>query len=164
MSKTTLKIVSKDAEVVHENFSSVAKEVGEDCRHTSLKRRGGVAQSEWHASQGECAKGTCERRLLLIVKMNSNLIVARISIEEAEVTQSCQSVQDLVDEREWEVILFRGRVQLPIADANFPFRWKSCLDLFTLLVCCDCYFGFLRNNVYRTHPLAVIYGVDNFCV
>ena len=76
---TTLKIISKDAEVVHE---TVAKEVKEDCRHTSLKGRGGVAQSKWHASEGECDKGTCERRLLLIVEMNDNLIVAQISVEE----------------------------------------------------------------------------------
>ena len=86
MSKTALKVVSKDEKNVHENFQAIAKKVGEDCRHTSLKGRGGIAQSEWHASEGECAKRTCEHRLLLIVAMNCNLIVARISVEEAKVT------------------------------------------------------------------------------
>ena len=57
--------------------------------HTSLEGRGGVAQSEWHVSEGEGAKRTCERRLLLIVRVDSNPIVVRISIEEAEVTRSC---------------------------------------------------------------------------
>ena len=58
-----------------------------------------VAQSEWHASESEGAKRTSERGLLLIVGVDSNLIVARVSVEKAEVVGSCQSVQDLVDER-----------------------------------------------------------------
>ena len=59
----------------------------------------GIAQSEWHASEGKCSKRTCEHRLLLIVGLNRNLVIARISVEEAEVISSCQSVQDLVDEQ-----------------------------------------------------------------
>ena len=96
--------------------------------------------------------------------MNRNLIVARLSIEEAEVTQSCQSVQDLVDEREWEVVLLGRGVQLSIVDADSPLCQKACLDFLTLLVRRDRYSGFLQNNVHRTHPLAIGYGVDNFCV
>ena len=98
VSKTSLEVVSKDGEIIHEDFLTVAKKVGEDSRHTSLEGRRGVAQSEWHASEGEGAKRTCERCLLLIVGVDSNLIIARISVEEAEVVGSCQSVQDLVDE------------------------------------------------------------------
>ena len=37
--------------------------------------------------------------VFLIVGMDGNLVIARISVEEAEVVRSCQSVQDLVDER-----------------------------------------------------------------
>ena len=73
--------------------------VREDSRHASLEGRGGVAQSEWHASEGDGAKRTCEHCLLLIVRVDSNLVIAQIFIEKAEVIQSCQSVQDLVDER-----------------------------------------------------------------
>ena len=86
MSKKTLKVISKDEKVAHENFQAIAKKVGEDCRHASLKCPVGVAQSKWHASEGECVKETCERRLLLIVRMNHNLVVTRISIQKAEVT------------------------------------------------------------------------------
>ena len=50
------------------------------------RRSRGVAQSEWHASEGEGAKRTCECRLLLILGMNSYLIIARISVEEEKVT------------------------------------------------------------------------------
>ena len=106
-------------------------------------------------SEGECSKRTCERRLLLIVGMNSNLIVARISVKEPEVTGSCQSVQDLVDEREREVVLLGRGVHLPVVDADYPLRQKACLDFLALLVRRDRYSGFLRNNVQRTHPLAV---------
>ena len=96
--------------------------------------------------------------------MNVNLVVALISVQKTEVTRSCQSVQDLVDEPEWEVILYRDRVQLPIVNVDSPFRRKSCLDLFALLVRSDRYSGFLRDNVHQTHLLAIEYGVDNFCV
>ena len=100
MSKTSIEVVSKDGEIVHENFKTVAKKVREDGRHTSLEGRGGVAQSKWHASESEGAKRTSERGLLLIVGgVDSNLIIARVSVEEAEVVGSCQLVQDLVDER-----------------------------------------------------------------
>ena len=51
-----------------------------------LKGRGGIAQSEWHTSAGEGTKQTCERHLLLIVEMNSDLIITRISNEKSEVT------------------------------------------------------------------------------
>ena len=47
-----------------------------NCRHASLEGRGCVAQSEWHVSEGEGAKKTSERGLLLIVGADSNLIVA----------------------------------------------------------------------------------------
>ena len=99
MSKTVVEVVPKDGEVIHENFQAVAKKVGEDYRHALLKCRGGVAQSKWHASEGEYGKRTCERRLLLIVGMNHILVVARLSVQEVEVTRSSQSVQDLVDEQ-----------------------------------------------------------------
>ena len=46
VSKTTLKIISKDEKVVHEKFQVVAKKVGEDCHHASLKCHRGIAQSE----------------------------------------------------------------------------------------------------------------------
>ena len=79
MSKTTLEVISKDEKVINENFQAVAKKVGEDCRHASFKCRGGVAQSEWHAFEGKCAKRTCERHLLLIIGINRDLVIAQIS-------------------------------------------------------------------------------------
>ena len=98
MSKTTVEVISIDKEVIHENFQDITKKVGEDCHHASLKYCTGVAQSKWHACEGEYAKRTCERRLLLIFGMDYNLVVAQISVQEAKVTCSCQSVHDLVDE------------------------------------------------------------------
>ena len=96
--------------------------------------------------------------------MNGNLIVARISIKEVEVTRSCQSVQDLVNEWEREVVVLGCGVQLSVVDVDSPLRQKACLDFLAFLVCRDHYSCFLRNNVYRTHPLAIGYGVDDFCV
>ena len=56
--------------------------------------------------------------------MNCNLIIARISVEEAEVTQSCQSIQDLVDERDREVVLLGSGVHLAVVDADSPLHRK----------------------------------------
>ena len=62
------------------------------------------------------------------------------------------------------MILFCGRVQFLIVDAHSSFHRKSCLGLFVLLVRRERYSGFIRNNVQQTHPLAIEYGVDDFCV
>ena len=60
------------------------------------------------------------------------------------------------------MVLLRGGVQLLIIDVDSPFHQKACLDLLVFLVRCDCYSRFLRNNVHRTHPLAIRYGIDDF--
>ena len=99
VSKKTFEVVSKDGEIVHEVFYGVAKKVRKYCHHASLEGRGGIAQSEWHAFEGDGAKRTSERGLLLIVEVDRNLIIAQVPVEEAEVIGSCQSVQDLVDEQ-----------------------------------------------------------------
>ena len=53
------------------------------------------------------------------------------------------------------MVLLGHRVQLMIVDANSPLRRKACLDFLALLICSDRYSGFLQNNMYRTHPLAI---------
>ena len=85
MSKTTFEVISKDGEIVHEDFKAIAKKVRKNCRHALLEGCGGVAQSEWHASEGEGDKRTSEQVFSLIVGVDSNLIVARISVKKAEV-------------------------------------------------------------------------------
>ena len=52
VSKTTIEVVYKDREVVHENFQAVAKKVGEDCRHASLKCRRGGGGGGLHSPNG----------------------------------------------------------------------------------------------------------------
>ena len=42
MSQKTIEVISKDGQIIHEDFENFAKEVGEDCRHTLLECRGGV--------------------------------------------------------------------------------------------------------------------------
>ena len=80
--------------------------------------------------------------------MNGNLVVARISVQKVEVTRSCQSVQDLVNEREREVVLLGRGVQLCVIDADSPLRRKACLDLLAFLVFCDRYSNFLWKNMH----------------
>ena len=55
-------------------------------------------------------------------------------------------------------------VQLPIVDADSSFCRKVYLDLLAFHVNRDHYSSFLWDNVHRTHPLAIGYGVNNFCI
>ena len=80
--------------------------------------------------------------------MNCNLVVARVSIQEAEVTLSCQMVHNLVDERLGKVILLPRRIQLSIIETDLPFCQKGCLDLLSLLFHGDRDSKFLGNNMY----------------
>ena len=41
MSKTAVKVISKDGEIIHKDLKTVAKEVGENRRHPSLECRVG---------------------------------------------------------------------------------------------------------------------------
>ena len=42
VSQKAIEVVSKDGEIVYEDFKTVAKEVGEDCPYTPQKCREGV--------------------------------------------------------------------------------------------------------------------------
>ena len=42
VSETLVKVISKDREVIHEDFEIAAKEAREDHRHTSLECSGGI--------------------------------------------------------------------------------------------------------------------------
>ena len=84
VSKIVVEVVSIDGEVIHENFQAVAKKVREDSN--------GRCTIQMASFEAECVKRTCEHRLLLIVGMDCNLVLARISIPKAKVTRSCPSV------------------------------------------------------------------------
>ena len=46
-SEIAAEVISKDGEIIHENFETVAKKVREDCHHTYLEYHGGL-----HSSNG----------------------------------------------------------------------------------------------------------------
>ena len=67
------------------DFHVVLDQVREDRHHTPLKRSGCVAESKGHSSVGECAVWAGEGILILVVKMNRDLMITRIAIEVAEI-------------------------------------------------------------------------------
>ena len=98
VSQAAVVVISKDEEIVHEDFETVDKKIGEDCRLTSIECHGGITLSEWHLSKTKRAKGTCKLYLFWIIRINSNLVIGRVSIQEAKVILSCKTVQDVVNE------------------------------------------------------------------
>ena len=72
--------------------------IREKTEHASLECHESVAQSKGHASVCEGSEKAGERSLLLIFCSNRDLIVSRVSIQEAIVLMSSQAFEHLIDE------------------------------------------------------------------
>ena len=77
-------------------------------------------QPKRHATIGECPKSIGKRRLLLIFGVHRDLVISRITIQEAIVLVPSQALHHLINKWEWEVILLSGGIQLAVVNANSP--------------------------------------------
>ena len=102
--KAFVKTLSIDREIIHEDFHDVLDQVREDRHHTPLKRSGCVAETKGHSLVGEHAVRAGEGSLILIIKMDKNLMITRIAIEVAEIGMLVQPFKHFVNEGQWEVI------------------------------------------------------------
>ncbi|MED6222068.1 hypothetical protein PIB30_060909, partial [Stylosanthes scabra] len=59
-------------------------------KHTPLKCGRSIAESKWHPPISEDTEWACERSLLLICRINHNLVVASITIQKTIVCMSSQ--------------------------------------------------------------------------
>ena len=84
--KAFVKTLSIDREIIYEDFHDVLDQVREDCHHTLLKRSGCIAETKGHPLVGERAVRAGEGSLILVIRMDSNLMmITRIAIEVAEI-------------------------------------------------------------------------------
>jgi hypothetical protein len=82
----------KNREVIHKYLQKIFYHVGEDRHHTSLEGGRCIAKAKGHASVSKSAKGTCERRHLLVLRVNNNLVVSGVAIYEAVITLASQTL------------------------------------------------------------------------
>ena len=97
MVKTYQKGISKHEEVINEYFNEPFHKIREDAEHTTLKRCRCISQPKGHASVRKYSKLTSEGGLLLILRSNQNLIIARIIIKKA-VRLTIQALGQLMGE------------------------------------------------------------------
>ena len=118
--KAFVKTLSIDREIIHEDFHDVLDQVREDRHHTPLKRSGCVAETKGHSPVGERAVRADEGSLILVIRMDRDMMITRIAIEVIEIGMLGQSFKHLVNEGQWEVIFPGGFVKHPVVDTHSP--------------------------------------------
>ena len=83
MDEAFIKAFPIDRDIIHVNFHNAFYQVIENAEHTSLERGRGITRAEGHSPIGICAKGAGEGCLVLVIYINFNLEVARITIQKA---------------------------------------------------------------------------------
>jgi hypothetical protein len=153
--KPLLKALAIDWEVIHEYFHDISDQVREDHHHTPLKWSRCTVKTKRHLPVGECAVGIGEGNLTLVIRMNENLMINRISIKVAEEWVLRQLFKHLINERERDVIFPGGLVEHPVIDAhpptsNFPMRYELILSFWTIVM--PSFFGITWTGL--THSLS----------
>lgn len=94
--------------------------LGEDRVREALERRRRVRLAEWHHTKLKVAVMHLKSRLLLINLPHTNLVIARAQVQLREVGNTCQLIQQLVDDRQGELVLDRHQIQSPVVNAETP--------------------------------------------
>jgi hypothetical protein len=91
-----------------ENFIQIlkafVKTLSIDRHHTLLKRRGCVAETKGHPPIGEHAVRAGEGSLILVIRMDRDLMITRIAIEVTEIGMLGQPFKHFINEGQREVI------------------------------------------------------------
>ena len=118
--KAFVKTLSIDREIFHEDFHDVLDQVREDRHHTLLKRSGCVVETKGHPPVGERAVRTGEGSLILIIRMDRDLMITRIANEVTEIRILGQPFKHFINEGQWEVIFLGDFVKHPVVDTHSP--------------------------------------------
>jgi len=95
--KAFVKALSIDQEMIHEDFHDVRDEVREDRHHTLLKRSGCVAETKGPSPIGKRAIRASEGSLILVIRMDRDLMITRIAIEVTEIGMLGQPFKHFVN-------------------------------------------------------------------
>ena len=96
--KAFVKTLSIDQEIIHENFHDVLDQVREDRHHIPMKRSWCVAETKGHSPVGERVVRAGESSLILVIRMNRDLMITRIAIKVAEIGMLGQPFKHFVNE------------------------------------------------------------------
>jgi hypothetical protein len=80
-----------------------------------------VLQPERYCSISICSKGGDERRFDLIFLLESDLMIARVAVEEGEQDAASRGVDDLIDAWEREGVLRAVFIEISIIHTHPPF-------------------------------------------
>jgi hypothetical protein len=109
-----------DDHVIHVGFDVLIELSLETGLDSSLVGSAGVLQPERHGRVAVGAKRGDECGLLLVFFLDSNLVVPRVAVEEAEQIAACRGVDDLIYLRQPEGVLGAVLVEVSVVDTHPP--------------------------------------------
>ena len=90
-------------EVLKTNQHDVHK-IAEAMRHGTLEGGSSIFEAKGHDSIGECAPWGCECHFVMVFFLNLDLVLSRKTVHEGKGFMSGACIDDLIDERCWEVV------------------------------------------------------------
>ena len=105
-------------EAVVETNQHNANEVEEAMCHGVLEGGSNIFQAKGHDSIHECAPRGCECCLITVLFLDLYLVISRKSVHEGKGLMSSACINDLIDERCWEVIFGTCPIEIMEVCAN----------------------------------------------
>ena len=107
------------------------------------------------------AIGTCEGGLTLVIRVNRDLVIARVTIKIAEEGVIGQSLEHLINEGEREMILPGGGVEFSVIDTHRPSSDSALRNQLIVLVLHNYHFSLLGYDLYWIDPFTILNGVND---
>jgi hypothetical protein len=126
---------------------------------TLLKWSRCIAKTKRHSPVGERAVGIGESSLTLVIRMNRNLMIIRVSVEVAEEWVLCQPFKHLINEGEREVIFPGSLIEHPVIDAHPPPSYCPLRYELISLIMDHCHASLLWNILNWSDPLIILHVV-----
>src|SRR3954463_4000701 len=87
--------------------------------HAPLVGWSGVLDAEYHGGVEECSEWRHERCLLLVIDCHFYLVVTKVGVKESQRHQAHGRVDDLIDPREDELLLWAGAIEICVVDTHY---------------------------------------------
>lgn len=130
-------------DVIHKNLEELSEKLAQDCGHHGLERSWGIRQVEGHDDKLKMSKAGPESRFVLVASPYSDLMKALLEVDFRENYHPHETIENLLNARELELILDGHRIQSAVvyAHAEFPVLVLDHKD------CCN-----IRRNRQFYHP------------
>ena len=87
-----------DGKIIHENLHDLLNHVRENRHHAPLERSWSIAQSERHSSVCISSIRACKGSLFLVIWVDWDLVISRITIKETKERVVCKPFQHFINE------------------------------------------------------------------